>query len=64
MGQAVVERFEQHAPASLMARLALERALPAAWVDEVFEQPRRRPYARELMLSTLVELIGAGHGWG
>lgn len=57
MWQAVVERFEQHAPASVMARLALERALPAAWVDEVFEQHRRRQYARELMFSTIVELM-------
>jgi hypothetical protein len=34
---AVWERFERHAPASVMARLALDHALPSGWVDEVFE---------------------------
>jgi IS4 transposase len=57
MWQVVVERFEEHAPASVMARLALERALPASWVDEVFEQCRERQYPRELMFSTIVELM-------
>jgi hypothetical protein len=37
--QAVVERFEQKAPASVMARLALEQALPAHWIDEVHLSP-------------------------
>jgi IS4 transposase len=53
---AVLERFERHAPASVMARLALERALPAGWIDEVFEAHRRKQYARELLFSTVVEL--------
>jgi len=57
MWQAVVERFEQQAPASVMARLALEQALPAQWVDEVFAQYRQRQYPRELMFSTIVELM-------
>lgn len=57
MWQAVVERFEQHAPACVMARLALEQALPAAWGDEVFEANRQRQYPRELMFSTIVELM-------
>ena len=37
---AVLDRFEQHAPASVMARAAFEHALPAGWVDEVFEAHR------------------------
>jgi IS4 transposase len=57
MWQVVVERFEEHAPASVMARLALEQALPASWIDEVFEQCRQRQYPRELMFSTIVELM-------
>lgn len=57
MWQAVVDRFEQHAPASVMARLALERALPTSWVDEVFQECRQRQYPRELMFSTIVELM-------
>lgn len=39
-----------------MARMALEHALPAGWVDEVFEAHRRKQYSRELLFSTVVEL--------
>lgn len=53
---AVLERFERHAPAGVMARLALEHALPGGWVDDVFEAHRRRQYSRELLFSTVVEL--------
>jgi len=57
MWDAVLARFEKQAPASVMARLALERAMPAAWVDDVFEANRQRQYPRELLFSTVVELI-------
>lgn len=40
-----------------MARIALERALPAQWIDEVFEANRQRQYPRELLFSTVVELM-------
>ncbi|MDD2729138.1 IS4 family transposase [Malikia sp.] len=40
-----------------MARVALEQALPAGWIDEVFEANRQRQYPRELMMSTVVELM-------
>ena len=53
----VLERFEQQAPAGVMARLALDHAFPASWVDQVFEAHRRKQYARELLLSTIVELM-------
>ncbi|HEY0207405.1 MAG TPA: IS4 family transposase [Acetobacteraceae bacterium] len=39
-----------------MARLVLEHALPAGWVDEVFEAHRQQQYSRELLFSTVVEL--------
>ena len=52
----VLARFEEHAPLSVMMRLALERAMPAGWVDEVFEATRQRQYARELLFSTVVKL--------
>lgn len=35
--------------ASVMARLALERAMPLAWVDEVLEANRQRQYLRKLL---------------
>lgn len=40
-----------------MARLALERALPARWIDEVFDEHRQRQYLRELLFSTVAELM-------
>lgn len=40
-----------------MARLALDRALPAQWIDEVFEHNRQRQYPRELLFSSVVELM-------
>jgi hypothetical protein len=40
-----------------MARIALEQAMPAAWIDEVFEANRQRQYPRELLFSTVVELM-------
>jgi hypothetical protein len=56
MWDAVLARFEKQAPASVMAHLTLERAMPAAWVDEVFETNRQRQYPQEPLFSTVVEL--------
>ena len=53
----VLQRFEQHAPASVMARTALEYAFPPDWVDAVFEAEGQRQYSRELLFSTVVELM-------
>ena len=57
MWSEVLERFERHAPVGVMARVALEQALPAGWIDEVFEASRQRQYPRELMMSSVVELM-------
>ena len=40
-----------------MARLALQRALQPAWVDELFEREAGTQYQRELLFSTTVELM-------
>lgn len=53
----VIARFEQHAPISVMARVALEHAITPEWVDAVFEANRQQQYARELLFSTVVELM-------
>jgi IS4 transposase len=53
----VLARFEQHAPASVMARTVLEHAFPADWIDAVFEAERQHQYSRELLFSTVVELM-------
>ena len=57
MWKEVLERFESHAPVSVMTRVALEHALPACWVDEVFQTSRQRQYPRELLFSSVVELM-------
>src|SRR6185436_18031860 len=53
----VLEHFEQRAPASVMARVALEHALPSDWINAVFEEHRQRQYSRELLFSTVIELV-------
>lgn len=55
--QEAIERFEQQAPGAVMAHLALDRALPANWIDEVFQTHRQRQYPRELLFSSVVELM-------
>lgn len=40
-----------------MAHLALDRALAASWIDEVFQAHRQRQYPRELLFSSVVELM-------
>jgi IS4 transposase len=54
---AVVARFIEHSPVTVMARLALGRALDAQWIDEMFEQHGERQYTRELLFSTTVDLM-------
>jgi IS4 transposase len=57
MLDAVVERFVKHSPITVMARLALERVLEPSWMDELFEEHRRRQYQRELLFSTVVDIV-------
>lgn len=54
---AVVKRFVEQSPITVMARLALQRALEPEWIDALFEQEREQQYTRELLLSTTVELM-------
>jgi IS4 transposase len=54
---AIVERFVKQTPITVMARLALQRALAPAWVDAVFEKHRQYQYQGELLFSTTVELM-------
>jgi IS4 transposase len=57
MFEEVMKRFEQQAPVCVMARLALQRAIAPQWIDEVFAEHRQRQYPRELLFSTVVELM-------
>ncbi len=54
---AVVERFTEQTPITVMARLAMQRALEPVWIDALFEQHRQAQYTRELLFSTTVELM-------
>ena len=54
---AVLQRFVEQSPIAVMARVALERALSAEWVDEVFDRHRQRQYTHELLFSTVVDLM-------
>ena len=54
---AVVERFIKGSPVTVMARLALGRALDAQWIDALFEQHSERQYTRQLLFSTTVDLM-------
>jgi IS4 transposase len=53
----VFERFVQYSPLPVMARLLMQRALSAEWLDSLFEQHRQRQYTRELLFSTEVDLM-------
>lgn len=53
----VLERFVEQSPITVMARLALQKALEPKWLDELFEQQRQTQYTRELLFSTTVEIM-------
>jgi IS4 transposase len=54
---AVVERFIEQSPITVMGRLALQRALAPAWLDALFEQQRQEQYQGNLLFSTTVDLM-------
>ena len=54
----VFERFVKDSPLSVMARATLENVLPAAALDDLFERTAETGYTRELLFSTLVDLMG------
>ena len=53
----ILKRFVEQAPVAVMARLGLQRAIDADWVNEVFEQHSDTQYTRELLFSTVVDLM-------
>ena len=54
---AMLKRFAEQAPVAVMARLGMQRAISAEWVNEVFEQHSDAQYTRELLFSTVVDLM-------
>ena len=57
MLDAIFERFMKGSPITVMAQLGLERVLDPSWLDEVFEEYRGRQYERELLFSTVVDVV-------
>jgi hypothetical protein len=53
----VFECFIAESPFSVMLRVLLEQSLPAEEVDALFEQQAQRQYQRELLFSTVVNLM-------
>jgi IS4 transposase len=53
----VMARFAERAPVPMMARLAVQRALDRNWIDTIFEGHRRSQYTRELLFSSVVEIM-------
>jgi IS4 transposase len=53
----MLKRFSEQAPVAVMARLGMQRAIGADWVNQVFEEHSETQYTRELLFSTVVELM-------
>jgi hypothetical protein len=53
----VFERFAEESPVTVMARAALENALPPSSIDGLFEEVAERQYTRSLLFSDVVDLM-------
>lgn len=56
---AMLERFILDAPMPVLFRLLMERALDPYELDQMFESTSTRQYTRELLFSSIVDLIAA-----
>ena len=57
MLDALFERFVAGTPIAVMAQLGFERVLDPSWLDQMFEDHRGRQYERELLFSTVVDIV-------
>lgn len=55
----VFKMFVERSPITVIARIAMERALSGAAADAVFERVADAQYTRELAFSTIIDLMGA-----
>lgn len=55
----VFETFVKRSPVTVIARIAMERAMSGAEVDAVFERAADAQYTRELAFSTIVDLMSS-----
>lgn len=54
----VFDRFVHGSPLSVMVRGTLEHALPTSDLDALFKQTAQQQYTKELLFSSLVDLMG------
>jgi IS4 transposase len=54
---AILERFVAGSPITVMAQLGLEWVFEPKWMNDVFEEYRGRQYERELLFSTVVDIV-------
>ena len=54
----VLERFATQSPASVMVRATMENAISPDLLDAVFESTAKRQRCRELLFSSVVDLLG------
>lgn len=57
MADKTLQRFMDQTPVCVMIRLAMERALGAEALDALFRDTAQRQYERELLFSTVVQLM-------
>src|SRR5215510_5960747 len=60
---AVFERFVEKSPLSVMVRATLERVLGADRLDLWYERTAEKPYTRDLLFSTVYDLMSQGVLW-
>jgi hypothetical protein len=56
--QAVLDRFTQKSPVTVMTRAALENALSPSALDELFGEHSEWQYERKLLFSSVVDVMG------
>lgn len=54
----VLDKFVERTPVTVMMRAVMENALAPAAIDEIFERVAERQYMRELLFSSVVDLVG------
>jgi IS4 transposase len=54
----ILERFVEKSPACVMVRGTMENVVTSDMLDRVFEQTAQRQYCRELLFSSVVDLMG------
>ncbi|MGL6095707.1 MAG: transposase, partial [Fimbriiglobus sp.] len=53
----ILERFAKGSPLTVMARATIAHAIPDHKVNELFERTAQAQYTRELLFSTVVQLM-------